>query len=149
VHNVSLLERLAVAIESHRFPGVGFPFAGGERSLAQVLDSRDQPEFEVPWLAAFNALELAAPFASLPAVSRAAVDRVREATYMQAFHTTGSPELAAYVSDDFDLLSRAILIAHENAWLTALFSAYQRGVFPAGHFPLASGSLVSTVDAAV
>lgn len=93
-----------------------------------VLDIRDSDEFSEQWMAAFDAVQ-----SSKAEMTRSQTDlstRIREAAYLLAYSRWHSPDLAAYVSDDFGLIADAAACGVNNAFVGELLSAYKRGVVP-------------------
>ena len=125
-----ILARLSSALEAEAFLPAVLRHLGDDASIAQALSQREDPAFEQPWLAVFDAVESVASLDRLRPDQRLVVDRIREAAYKQVFRATSHPDLAAYVSDDFDLIARAIVAGHHSPWLASLLSAYSHGRFP-------------------
>ncbi len=59
--------------------------------------------------------------------------------------TAGFTELAPAISDDFDLIARALSIGFSDPWLNALFLSYSTGEFPCGHLEGVPGTLSELV----
>ena len=127
-----ILARLSSALEAEALLPAVFRHLGDDASIDHALSQRDHPAFEQPWLTAFAAVESVASLNQLSPAQRLVVDRVREVAYKQAFRATSHPDIAAYVSDDFDLIARAIVAGQDSPWLASLLSAYAHGRFPVG-----------------
>jgi len=104
------------------------------RHLASVdddhLELRDKPRFADAWMASYSRVESAV--ASLSAGSRSAIDRIRETAYRETFDLSQSPDLAGYVSDDFGLISEAIVAGIDDPWVEGLLDCYISGRVPGG-----------------
>ena len=94
------------------------------------LDRRDQPQFADAWMACHSRLE--SVVASLSPESRRTVDQLRELAYRQTFQLTQNPDLAAYVSDDFGLISGALAAGAQDPWVEYLLTCYDSGEVPSG-----------------
>lgn len=97
-------------------------------AIDAALEARDASPFDREWMRVFRLLESHA----IEAESGSAVERIRERAFKLCFAATENPELSGYVSDDFDLLARALSVGVEDEWLTSLFSEYLEGRFPTG-----------------
>ena len=53
----------------------------------------------------------------------ATIELIREAAYKAVFNRTGNPDLAACVSDDFELMAKGICSALDDAFLNGLLEA--------------------------
>lgn len=95
-----------------------------------LLDERDDSSDD-DWVRAAESLQFA--WDRYPDASRAspAVDAMREAAFKRAFEASGGHhDLAATVSDDFDLICRRALLGVELPFITALEQAYEAHQFP-------------------
>ncbi len=93
-----------------------------EEEISEMLDSRDNEDFETDWLRVFYALE------SLPNDSN--IEEVRQIAYKKSFEAAPHSELAAYVADDFELIAKSLQSGFDDEWLNSLFLSYLHGVFP-------------------
>ena len=99
-----------------------------EFSIAEILDERDTEEFSQRWMAAFNLLE-----SQKDRMSKNQTDFSRqmcETAYLRAFARWKSPDLAAYVSDDFGLISDAAALAIDDPWVNGMLQSYRKGAIP-------------------
>lgn len=87
------------------------------------LDSRDAPVFEEHWLRALG---------SVPDVTEPWVAEVRELAYLAVCRSTENPEIAAYVSDDLDLIGRFAVAGVADQWVQGLLAVYLAGDLPSG-----------------
>lgn len=95
-----------------------------------LLDKRDDSSDD-DWVRAAESLQK--EWEHSPDVSRAtpAIDAVREAAFKRAFEASGGHhDLAATVSDDFDLICRRALLGVELPFITALEQIYESHQFP-------------------
>ena len=97
-------------------------------SLEPMLDRRDQSGFIDQWEAAYQEVEDAG--AGISADQQQQIDEFREAVYMLAISQSGNEELAAYISDDFELICRHLLCKSSSKWIAALAAAYLDENFP-------------------
>ncbi|MFO1485991.1 MAG: hypothetical protein U1F71_21700 [Verrucomicrobiaceae bacterium] len=95
-----------------------------------LLDRRDDSSDD-DWVRAAESLQH--EWDRYPDASRAtpAIDAVREAAFIRTFDAAGGHhDLAATVSDDFELICRRALIGVEIPFITALEQAYDAHQFP-------------------
>lgn len=103
-----------------------------ENELADWLDLRDASPFDAQWMRSF-ALVLDHERDHVPTPDELkALEQLRKTAFSKAAKATGSTELAAYISDDLDLLARAARVELEDDWLVSLHRAYEEGRFPTG-----------------
>lgn len=95
-------------------------------TIDEMLDSRDDSEFENDWLKTSELLE-SKDFAE---TDLAEIEKIREIVYKKTFDSTKHGEIAAYASDDFELIAKALLSDFSDEWLNALFLSYLHGIFP-------------------
>ncbi len=91
------------------------------------LDHRDDDDFDGRWVAAHRHLSALPPPSD---AQLAAVDALRERAYSKVYEHTQHPELAAYLSDDFELLALDELHGTGLATVAAFRSAFERGDVP-------------------
>jgi len=116
---------LSMIADENIIDGIGIPT---EFSVAEILDERDSEEFSQKWMAAFNLLE-----SQKYRMSKNQTDlstQIRETAYLRAFARWKSPDLAAYVSDDFGLISDAAALAIDDPWVNGMLQSYRKGVIP-------------------
>ncbi len=95
-----------------------------------VFDERED-SFDDDWVRAAESLQFA--WNQYPHARRAtpAVDAVREAAFRRTFAASGgNHDLAATVSDDFDLICRRALLGLELPFIVALEQAYDANQIP-------------------
>lgn len=101
-----------------------------ERIFAQeddwnaALDARDNAAFDAAWLESKEKLAVGYP------IEETATKEVREAVFKTVFRLTGNPDLAAYVSEDFGLITQANLHGADIAFICRLWDSYAQGIFP-------------------
>lgn len=95
-----------------------------------LLDARDEPDFEIPWMEADKRVDQLVREQPLPEEESMAVDAVRESVYKEVYRLTEHPELAGCISDDFGLLAKAMAYDLSDPTINALFYSYSRGVVP-------------------
>jgi hypothetical protein len=95
-----------------------------------LLDLRDD-SFEGDWVRAAEAVQSA--WESYPAASRATpeIDAARAAAFERTYYASGGHhELAATVSDDFELICRRALLGIEIPFVYSLEQAYEAQQIP-------------------
>jgi len=94
------------------------------------LEARDESTFESQWLRVHREVEAREHENSLLPNEEAVLTDIRKTAYMATIRSSGNDELAAYVSDDFDLLARAARLQIHDEWLQKLCAEYEAGRFP-------------------
>lgn len=119
-----------------------------EDQIGDALTLRDDPSFASSWMSSFDKVEAVKADNGILKDADHRVTKLREAAYLQAFDRWKSPDLAAYISDDFGLVGDAIVMAYSDPWLNALFHAYLVGEFPHGTLVARPGSLTELLSGA-
>lgn len=108
-----------------------------EAAIERALDSRDTDPFDSEWVRTDQALHahmtLASPSARLEIESCA--NDLRTGTYTAILRVTGSPDLAAYVSDDFEMICNGLTSGFVGEFLFSLVGAYLDGRIPDNSMP--------------
>jgi hypothetical protein len=110
--------------------------------IGAALDARNDEQFESEWLRLHERLTAAD---KADDATEAALTRIRELAFKAAYRGTDDPDFAGYVSDDFELVARAIIVGEYDPWLNGLFAAYRDGRFPAAQVQPVQTSLEDLV----
>ena len=97
--------------------------------IAELLEAREGRAFESEWLRVSSAvgdLEVEGEIQKTNVV----IDEISEGVYRRALELTHNAELAGAVSDDFDLLARALQVGLEDEFLDELWEEYEAGRLP-------------------
>ncbi|KHA75673.1 hypothetical protein NC77_28025 [Janthinobacterium lividum] len=97
---------------------------GQELDWDAALDARDSGAFDASWRESNEKLAVGYP------VDETVTIEVREAVFKVVFRLTANPDLAAYVSDDFGLITQANLHGADIAFISRLWDSYVHGIFP-------------------
>ena len=106
-------------------------FLGG-LTVDEALERRRSPEFDEQWMRAYQRVE--ATGADMTAFAD-----VEASVFESLYCIFEGSDFAGCVAEDVGLLHSALAAGIEDAWLSALLSAYARGRFP-------TGKLVETKD---
>lgn len=82
---------------------------------------REDERFESEWLGNFNNLEKVKLDDDLVEI----INQIREISFKNTFLHTQNPEISSYISDDFELISKSLLLNEDNWILKHLWKAYQ------------------------
>ena len=104
-------EDLRIAIDSTRLVNESL-FAGVD--MDAVLDARDAPEFSGPWESACATVQ--AKTSGVAAATLAELRDIQDATFIRVFGLTGSDDMAAYVSEDLELIWVRLLWDDACSW---------------------------------
>lgn len=92
-----------------------------------ALDSRDEPEFDDPWMKEFNSLENEFFFAD----DIEYINSLREKAFKLSFRVINNSEISSRISDDFELIAKCVVVGKDNSWaISYLWSWYKGGKFP-------------------
>lgn len=99
-----------------------------ENNIDELLDMRDEPQFDSEWMRVYNQLEKT----TCSETDKQIIDKIRKESYLKAYEAANSSDIASCVSDDFDLLSRAYALSINDYWLSSVILEYVRNKFPCG-----------------
>ncbi len=114
--------------------------------IEDALCQRDSFEFEHEWLRVFHEIETLLEIQPLHQDDLQQVNMLREKTYKRVYEHTQYSEICAYVSDDFEMISKALILSYNDSWLNALWNEYKSGVFPCGVLKKKTGTLSELID---
>jgi len=66
---------------------------------------------------------------------------IQETVFKKVYEITSNGELAGYVSDDFELFGKAVVIDCKDNWLSAVFEQYCLDIFPTGEIKMSDRSI--------
>jgi hypothetical protein len=91
------------------------------------LDSRDEDPFDIQWMMEFNRIEKE----KFTDKDIDCIKKIREVVFKASFKVIGNPEISGRISDDFELISKSIILKEKNSWaVDDLWKSYQSGIFP-------------------
>ncbi len=121
----SQIDSLIAAIEEGRLLNAD---AASTIDADALLDDRDSDQsFEAEWLRVQRQIEELWEATATVAADAEAVDSLRKAAFLAVSRATEQHELAGYVSDDFELIAKAVSLGCNDAWLNGLFMTYKTG----------------------
>ena len=100
------------------------------------LDARDAEPFDQLWQEAYAAVEQAKAKERPEIIARLEQDsqQERERVFKLVYRATKNSELAAYISDDFDLISNAWWLGiADQPFLSQMSASYLAGKLPEAH----------------
>jgi hypothetical protein len=98
--------------------------------LDDILDRRGETDFEEPWLACFERIRAAWESSAAASSAQKPMDEVRKESFLVVSKATHQHEMASYVSDDFELISKSIALGMNDPYADQLLAAYRRGEIP-------------------
>ena len=122
--NLESLKQLLLENQMFSFRGVD------NETISEMLDSRDNEDFENDWLRVFHEIELREKLKPLQNQDLAEIEAIREIAYKYSFAKTQHSELASYIADDFELIGKSLFLDFNDEWLNSLFLCYLQGLFP-------------------
>ena len=60
----------------------------------------------------------------------AALDQIRQQAFLAASRASGQHEIASYVSDDFELIGKALVLGVDIAFVSSLYQSYCNNQIP-------------------
>jgi hypothetical protein len=95
-----------------------------------ALDARGN-SFDDDWIRAAEAVQAAWEASPSSARANPAIDAVRESAFKRTFNASGgNHDLAATVSDDFEIICKRNLLGLESPFVTKLEEAYEKQQIP-------------------
>ncbi len=102
-----------------------------ELDCDDILNRRDDDdEFVEEWSRLFEEVKQQWDEADIAVEAREQAEELRQAAFLAVGEATNNHEIAGYVSDDIDLITRAELLGMSAPLLDRLWDAYQGGAFP-------------------
>ena len=99
-----------------------------EIDIDELLDLRDDNEFDDEWVRVFEKTKEY----SIEIETVKQIDEIHENVFKKIYNFTESSDLAAYISDDFDLMCRAYIIELNDQWLAKVAHIYNEKRIPSG-----------------
>jgi hypothetical protein len=93
--------------------------------LDEILESREDPGFDKNWISRFEQIESKYKSKN-DSLAESIVEQIREKSFKLVFSATEDDDLAAYVSDDFELICMHICEAKHDAWIAGMLEMYTR-----------------------
>ena len=98
--------------------------------LDDILDERDQSDFEQPWLDCAERIKGAWDSNAVDEATTKCMDEIRKESFLAVSRATQQHEIASYVSDDFELISKSIALDLDDTYATDLLESYRSGKIP-------------------
>ena len=96
------------------------------------LAERDRAEFDSQWMRVFAFVRSQEEFTPLSQTELEKLEEIRKIGYVMLMKWALVNEIAAYGTDDFELIARAARLHLTDFWLDKLRAEYDRGRFPHG-----------------
>nr|WP_294783863.1 hypothetical protein [uncultured Flavobacterium sp.] len=103
-----------------------------EEDIPALLDDRDQDPFDSFWVKTDRELnEYKNKFESkeIEEISLV-IDDLRKKTYLDVIKKSYSSDLAAYLSDDIELLSFSLILGFNSSFINLMVNSYYSGKIP-------------------
>ncbi len=97
--------------------------------IDEVLDQRDDCSFDDEWVKTYEELQKV----SFTEPVNDIINAIRETVFKKIYKITESSDLAAYISDDFELICKASVSGYENVWIAKLTNVYVNKEIPYGN----------------
>lgn len=103
-----------------------------KRDINTLLDLREEAEFDTEWMRVYNMLKQK----EVNDIYKDDINTICEKAYLAAYELSNSSDIAGYISDDFELISKAYIVGLNDEWLNALIRSYTEDEFPCGRLKL-------------
>lgn len=103
-----------------------------EEAVYEILDSRETEPFDSNWVRAYEALKQ--QLENFNENEKKELDEfleeIRKDAFIKTMKAYQSSDLAAYVSDDFEMIGTALIIEFSNSFIDSLLNLYDLGIVP-------------------
>lgn len=134
----SAFDKLEKMIFSNEIPS---QLALEEEDYDELLDERDEDNFAKHWTKSYNVINKEYIGAELSNIYKVRIDKIREFLFKRVYKLTESSDLSSYISDDFDLIVKALLTSSQDGWVNTLWQIYRDGQIPKGELQAFRGDL--------
>lgn len=107
----------------------------------ELLDMRDDAEFDSEWMRVFNALNEI----NIGVSEKQTIDSIREKSFLRAYDLSESSDVASCVSDDFEIICKACISGYDDKWLNSLIVSYAKNKFPCGKLERSEYNLTDSI----
>ena len=97
----------------------------------------DEKEFDDEWIRVFDYFE----DILIEESYLLEIDKVRECIYLKVYEYTNDGDMAAFISDDFEIMCKAYILDYNDNWLNQLINIYTIKQVPAGKLNVACGDI--------
>lgn len=94
---------------------------------------RDEKEFDDEWIRVFDYFE----DILIEENYLLEIDKVRECVYLKVYEYINDCDMAAFISDDFEIMCKAYILDYNDNWLNQLINIYTVKQVPAGKLNVA------------
>ncbi len=96
--------------------------------LDSILDKRDEDPFDSDWTNALEDISKKSSVINQDDFSK--IETIRELAFKAAGELSEFGEISGYISDDFEMISKAVAVRSDNLWVSALLKKYLRNEIP-------------------
>lgn len=90
-----------------------------------ILDARDfDEEFESEWLRVSDEIDRRWNESNIDPATKQQLDEIRRESFLRVSNATSQHEIASYVSDDFDLIARSVVLGIEDPFVDWMWQTY-------------------------
>lgn len=101
-----------------------------EEAIYEILNSRETEPFDSNWVGAYEALKQQLENLNEKKELEEFLDEIRKEAFIKTMKASKASDLAAYVSDDFEMIGTALIIEFSNAFIDSLLNIYASGIIP-------------------
>lgn len=100
--------------------------------LDEILYLRDSDPFDSEWNRVYKAVEEQKKIKGYSDENKHLTDEYRKSAYLRVYNLCNNDDLAAYISDDFGIISDSELMSYTDWWLEALINTYANSKITCG-----------------
>nr|WP_317360112.1 hypothetical protein [uncultured Tyzzerella sp.] len=93
-----------------------------------VLDLRDEKIFDLEWCRVYDKIKNI----DIKKEDLTIINDIRKNIYLKVYDITEECEIAGYISDDFELISKAYISGINDCWLNMVITLYANNIIPFG-----------------
>lgn len=103
-----------------------------EEAVYEILDSRETDPFDSNWVEAYE--DLKQHLENFNENEKKELDEflkeIRKEAFIKTIKASQSSDLAAYVSDDFEMIGTALILEFSNSFIASMLNSYDLGIVP-------------------
>ena len=103
-----------------------------EEAVYEILDSRETDPFDSNWVEAYESLKQ--HLENFNENEKKELDEflkeIRKEAFIKTIKASQSSDLAAYVSDDFEMIGTALILEFSNSFMASMLNSYDSGIVP-------------------
>ncbi len=100
------------------------------KDLDGILEQRDEDPFDNDWITSYNNIDEMWSNFQAPDEIIDLIEEIRKESFLTTSRATQQHEIASYVSEDFDLISKNIVLKVSDSFVESLLFIYMADSLP-------------------